>query len=52
METLNVFLNIINKDHGNGNNIVDTFMYDNNVMSDPHKIEYELKKYLSKLVHH
>ena len=37
----NVIRNIINKNHGNGNKIVDTFTYDNNVITDPYKIANE-----------
>ena len=29
MDTWNVFRNVMKKNHGNGNNIVDTFTYDN-----------------------
>ena len=36
-QTWNVLRNIIKKNHGNGNYIVDTFTYDNNVISDPYK---------------
>ena len=32
------------KNQGNGNNVVDTFTYDNNVISDPYGIANEFNK--------
>ena len=37
--------NVMNKNHGNGNKIVDTIMYDNNVISDPYKIPNEFHNF-------
>ena len=37
------------KNQGNGNNIVDTFMYDNNAISDPCKIAKEFNNFFVKV---
>ena len=44
-DTWNVLRNIINNNQGNGNNIVDTVMYDNNVISDPCRISNEFNNF-------
>ena len=37
-DTLNILRNVISISQGNYDNIVDTFMYDNNAMSNAHKV--------------
>ena len=44
-DTWNVLRNIINNNQGNGNNIIDTDMYDNNVISDPCRIANEFNNF-------
>ena len=51
-DTWKVIRNIINNNHGTGNNIVDTFIYDNNAISDPYKIANELNPKKNSSVHH
>ena len=48
-DTWNVLINIINTNQGNGNNIAETFTYDNNVISDHCKIVNEFNNYLVKV---
>ena len=48
-DTWNVLRNIISKNQGNCNNIVDTFTHDNNVMSDPYKIVNEFNNFFAKV---
>ena len=48
-DTWNGLRNIIEKNQGNGNNIVDTFTYDNNVISDQCKIVNEFNNFFAKV---